>query len=64
MQILPNIPFNIGLLSGKRRKWIRSKCTVEVNIWRGESISGSRRDMRLLYVPKSPLRNNKRSITS
>lgn len=47
MQILPNIPFNIGLLSGKRRKWIRSKCTVEVNIWRGESISGSRRDMRL-----------------
>lgn len=46
MQILPNIPFNIRLLSGNRRKRIRSKCTVEVNIWEGESISGSRRDMR------------------
>lgn len=34
MQKLPNIPLNIRLLTGNRRKWIRSKYTVEVSIWR------------------------------
>lgn len=63
MQILPNMPLNIRLLSANRRKWIRSKYTVEVSIWRGESISGNRRRCETLSVPKSPLRNNERSRT-
>lgn len=46
MPILPNIPLNIRLLSGNRRKRIRGKCTVEVSIWRGESVSGNRSYMR------------------